>query len=362
MKFFKARGYSAFNFWKIFEKLMIIIPVGVVITIVFAVLTTPADMMQESIQLSGAYLVLASLLAILPWFMHTLRIINWSHFVGKKISFREAFKIVLGTELGSAVTPTAVGGGYVKIGLLMKSGFSLSEAISVNFLGVLEDACFFIIAIPFAATVTELWKHSIFDSLLSEISLTETIPIVIFVFILIVTILAYIHIRKKYLKDHQKKSRFFIGIKIIRKKISRLFKEISHIYQKVGTRGKLFFFINFLLASLQWTARYSVIYLLLLSFQIQISPILGFVLQWIQFTLLNLVPSPGAMVGAEASFYLIYNTMIPQNLVGILALSWRFCTFYLLMGLAVVLFFIIQIIESRKQNTPALSLEITSDQ
>ena len=48
---------------------------------------------------------------------------------------------------------------------------------------------------------------------------------------------------------------------------------------------------------------------------------LFFLLQWVIFTVMVFVPTPGASGGAEAAFLLVYSALLPVRIIGILEIS-----------------------------------------
>ena len=131
---------------RIFQKILWIIPLGILGNILFSVLTTDRSILDSLKSFSIKYLILAIFLGLIPWFTNTFRVIIWTRFLGKRFKFSEIFSIILGAELGSAISPTAIGGGYVKLGMLYQKGFSAGKATSLTLLGSLEEFFFFILS------------------------------------------------------------------------------------------------------------------------------------------------------------------------------------------------------------------------
>ncbi len=332
------KSLSDLNFQKIFQKLLLIIPLGVLGNIIFSYLSTDQEIMDKLTDFSPGYFLLAVIMAFVPWFTHSLRIHVWIKFINKKVNFKNLLKIVIGTDLGAAFTPTAIGGGYIKIGMLMNYGLSTGRALSINTLGSIEDASFFIIALPTAFILSNSWNLPIIQDLLSQLNFTFLIKI--FSGILILPGLIYFLFRINHSLLHKfRKHQIFKWFKKFKIKLVRVWKEFLEVYKLIGRRGKLLFVLNLFLAAIQWTLRYSVITVLLLSLNIHVNIIQFFILQWVVFSLLNLVPSPGAMGGAEAAFYFIYKTLVPTNIIGIATAGWRFLTFYMILGVAVIIFY-----------------------
>ena len=99
----------------LFSKLFYLIPIGIIGNILYSLLSADPAMMRSVVQFSPVYLVLALLLSVVPWFTGSLRLFIWARFLGKCVSYRDMFKIVISAELGAAVSPPIVAGGPVKV-------------------------------------------------------------------------------------------------------------------------------------------------------------------------------------------------------------------------------------------------------
>ena len=80
--------------------------------------------------------VLAIALGLLPWLTNTLRLYIWARFLGHHLRLRDCFQMTLAVDLGSAISPTAVGGGFFKWGMLVQRGVSPGSAASLNWAGL----------------------------------------------------------------------------------------------------------------------------------------------------------------------------------------------------------------------------------
>ncbi len=280
------------------------------------------------------YLLLAILLALVPWLTNTLRVSIWTRFLGKRYRIRDMFRVVLGTELGSAISPTAIGGGYIKMGMLIQKGLPPGQAASLMTLGSLEDAFFFVLALPPAILYTSAYDLPVFGELIDRLQPSTHALAGIGTALFVMFVLMYFGRKSRLLKT-------FVALSYISGiagKFKKLWLDFITVYQLVGSRGKLYFCVSLLLTSIQWICRYSVISALLACFQVPVNPVLFFLFQWVVFTLMTFVPTPGAMVGAEAAFYFIYGAFLPRELVGIITAGWRFLTYYFQLSLGSVIF------------------------
>ncbi len=278
-------------------------------------------------------------LGLVPWLTSTIRVFLWTRFLGKTIRFYEIFKIVIGTQIGSAISPTAIGGGYVKLGMLIQKGLTPGAAASLMTLGSVEDAIFFAIALPVALLFTSDFNLSLFDETLAR-TLNNGTTLIIFLILMtgMVTLLCKFRNHRAIKGIIDKKP-----VRIVIGHLKLLFSDFLFVYKLVGKKGKRRFAVTLMLTAIQWMCRYSVITVLLVCFDVPVHPVDFFIFQWLVFTLATFIPTPGGSVGAEAAFYFIFSAFIPREIIGIATLSWRFLTYYLQLGLGSLLFSLMNI-------------------
>jgi hypothetical protein len=298
-----------------------IIAVGVLGNIVFSFLTTDIKILPSLIEFSLNYFILAIMLSIVPWVTSFFRLLIWTRFLGKRLSFSNVFQIELGAELGRAITPTAIGSGPAKMGMLIKEGIKPGTALSLITLANIENIVFFFFAIPAALTISSSWYLLISKEIAFKLYQHLLILLITIFFIVMVLFLSIFSL--------------FLRLK---EKTKIIWLDFKMVYQLISHKGKFRFILTLLLTTIQWVCRYSVISALLMSLGISVDPIRFFVLQWLVFTLMIFIPTPGAIGGAEASFYFIYHLFVPAKLIGLVVVAWRFLTFYLLVGLSAILF------------------------
>lgn len=319
---------------KCFRWALFIIPVAIIANILFSLYTTDKNVWEILRTIPYTYLLVAILLGLVPWLTSTLRVLLWTRFLGKKIPLFEIFKIVIGTQIGSAISPTAIGGGYVKLGMLIQKGLSPGAAASLMTLGSVEDAIFFAIALPVALFFASDINLSFLNTSVDKIVDQGLISIICLILIIGMVTLLFKFRKTRIVQSFavKKPVRFFF------QQLKRLYSDFVFVYTLIGQKGKTRFFITLSLAAVQWTCRYSVITVLLACFDVPIHPVEFFIFQWMVFTLATFIPTPGGAVGAEAAFFLIYSGFIPREIIGIATLGWRFLTYYLQLGLGSILF------------------------
>jgi glycosyltransferase 2 family protein len=337
MKLLNGDGAPSATFDRLFRTALIVVPIGVFGNIAFSLFATDRDVLRSLLEFPREYLGLAVALALLPWLMNTLRLYVWTRFFGYPISFRDAYQIILGMDLGAAVSPTAVGGGFFRWGMLVQRGVSPGAAASLSTLPSVEDAVFFAIALPIAIYVSASWDLPVFRQLgpyvRDNVAVAAT---VVFVVLFIAWVTTRFLLVGGLGRRAQERSMRWFGRTRRRLRLARA--DAAEIFLLIARRGKGWFALSMVFTSVHWIARYSVISALVAFLGIPVDPVLFWVLQWVVFSLMAMIPTPGAVGGAEAAFYLIYGAFLPHHVIGIATAGWRFLTFYLQLGLAALIF------------------------
>jgi glycosyltransferase 2 family protein len=126
-----------------------------------------------------------------------------------------------------------------------------------------------------------------------------------------------------------------------RRRLRLTWEEARGVLYLVVRRGKSRFALTLLLTALHWIGRYSVIMALALFLGIPFDPVLFWLLQWIVFTIMTFMPTPGAAGGAEVAFTAVYAALLPAGVIGIMTAAWRMFTFYVPVALAAIAFTIL---------------------
>jgi glycosyltransferase 2 family protein len=325
---------------RIFRTTLFIVPIGVLGNLLFSYWTTEASFLASIAALPRGYLALAVALALLPWLTNALRLFIWARFLGQNLAFREAFQMTLAVDLGAAISPTAVGGTFFKWGMLVQRGMTPGAAASLTTLPVIEDAIFFALALPVAVVLTASWDLPIFRNLADEIGENLGPALLAAGAIALLTWLAVRSILLGGLgvRTRDRSVKFLART---RRKLRTTWRDAREVFRLVSGGGKWRFALSFTLTTIQWIARYSVVTALVAFLGAPVQPVLFWLLQWVVFTLMTFIPTPGAAGGAEASFFFIYSAFVPSGVIGLATAGWRFLTFYLQLGLASILFFVV---------------------
>jgi uncharacterized protein (TIRG00374 family) len=336
---------------RLFRTALILIPIGVMGNILFSFATTDQSVLRAVADRPKGYLLLAALLGITPWFTNALRVLIWTRFLGYRLRYRDGFEMTLAVDLGSAVAPTAVGGGIFKWGLLVQHGVSPGAAASITTFPIVEDGIFFLLALPFAL----IFSESLDLPLLHNVGLPlRENAFIVFGVAAAIGVHTWHAIRWVLGGGlgHRTRSR---GLKIfarLRRKMRTTWREAREVIQIIIRSGTLQLLLSRSNTAVQWAARYSVVTAIIAYLGAPVHPVLYWLLQWVVFTFMALTPTPGGAGGAEASFYLIYSAFVPRDVIGLATAGWRFLPFYFELGLASILFFIFN--QTRRGSKPKL--------
>lgn len=329
---------------RVFRAMLFIVPIGVLGNIVFSLAVTDRSLLGSLAEFPREYLLLAVALGLTPWVTNMLRLMIWTDFLDHRLPARDAFQITLAMDLGSAVSPTAVGGSLFKWGMLVQRGISPGAAASLTTLPTIEDAVFFAIALPAALFLTASWDLPVFGAVADQFEENALLVLLIAGAIALCTWTALRLLLGGTLGARtQRRSLRFLGR--MRRKMRGTWTDARAVFHLIARDGKSRFALSLSLTAVQWIARYSVISALVAFLGAPVQPVLFWVLQWVVFTLMAFIPTPGAAGGAEAAFFFIYSAFIPEGVLGLATAGWRFLTFYLQLGLASILFFLLNLRE-----------------
>lgn len=343
----RKNGWGRFD--QIIRTALIIIPLGVIGNVIFSFLYTDRGLLQAVANFPRGYLALALLLTLVPWFTNTLRMMIWIRFLGHRIGFLDTLRIVLASDLGAAISPTAVGSSLFKWGLLIQRGVSPGAAASLATLTPLEDGLFFALALPLAVLLTASWGHPAFGAAAHQIQ-SNALPAL--ALLLGIALLSWFVVRLVFGGGLGRRVQYGAARlrSNFRKRLRASWIDARHVFRTIIRRGKGRFVLTMVLTGVQWIARYSVISALIAFLGAPVQPILFWVLQWVVFTLSAFIPTPGAVGGAEAAFLVIYAPFLPSEVIGLATAGWRFFTFYLLLLLAAVLYLALSRIPARSPS------------
>ena len=325
----------SFNLDKTINSLVIVISFGIVAHLIFLLLTNEQNVFAYLSRIKIPYVILILCCLLYNWFGHAVRLVIWTRYLGHQFKYRDALRIAVYTELGAAITPTIIGGGPIKMALLIKNKLSTGKAGFLTLLNGLEDFIMYstVVIIAFFHARNSIFR--IFRSIIQSAKENRSGFALIFLSLIILYLLfKYI----PFLKEYR-----FIPSKY-RKAWSRLihefkggWKEMIASFNQVRQNGLRYLLVSLTILFTQWLCRFSVLIILLVALDIDFKAFQVYLQQYIIYLTMMFIPTPGASGGAEATFYLIFEKQIPKDLLPLIMTTWRFFMYYLMLFLAVFL-------------------------
>ncbi len=305
------------DFPRVKKFLIALVAAGVGANVVFTLLTTDRQAWDALGHITPGYVVLALGLAVMPWLAEAARITIWARFFGRRFSYGDALRCVWAGQVGAALAPIAVGNAAAKTAMMIDRGLTTGEAATVESLSVIEDFLFFVVALPLAAVATGAWRHPVVTTAGAALRIRFASPWIVAAFIAVLIAAGVV-------------------IALLTRRRGR-WLGLRENFKLVGRVGKGRIALTVLIAAVHWGCRYSVVAALALSLGVHENPVRLFFLQWFVFTIMSFVPLPGAAVGAESAFYLVYNGILPAWSLSVMTAAWRMFSFYVLVMIAAVI-------------------------
>jgi glycosyltransferase 2 family protein len=334
---------------RLFRSALVLVPVGVLANLWWTWYATDHSVFVHLGRLPRRYLLLALALGLAPWITNATRMWLWTRFMGLPLRWRDTLRVTLGGELASSVLPTSSGTEVMRWGILVQRGVPQGKAISIVTLGWLEDSVFFLVAVPVAVVLSRAWELPVLRSVGHQARGRVAFILVLAVAVLLAVRLLWGAVLIGTLGEGARRRGLRLTARM-RRRLARTFADVREVWRLVVARGKGIFALTCLLTALQWSCRYSVVTALayFLAPEAHVDPVLFFLLQWVVFTALNFVPTPGASGGAEAAFVLVYSALLPESVIGIATAGWRFLTFYVQLALGSVIFASLNLADARQ--------------
>jgi len=332
-----------------------LIPLGVLLNVGVALLTVEFHTFRELGRVTPAAVAVVCALALLPWATQSLRIAIWTRFVGNPISIRGGVRIVAGGVLGSAVTPTAVGGGTIRWALATRYGLPPGRAASLLAVEAVEDLAFFAVALPAALLLSSGDEGEALRRAATSPARSLDDPVwaalggALGIGALLATV-AWLGFRGQWGAGPRRWTRRLAAR--LRAPLRRTLADARGVLVDVARRGKGWLAVSLSLTAVQWIARYSMATVVISLIGGPLRPYLFWVLGWMTYAVSSAVPTPGAAGAAEATFYVLHAPWVEPQVLVVATAAWRLLLFYLPALVAVVLFPVLGAAERRRGSAP----------
>jgi len=308
-----------------------LIPLGVLLNVGLALLTTDFHFLREVGKVPTWAIPAVLALALLPWAAQSLRIGIWTRFVGHPVPFHSGLRIAAGGVLGSAVTPTAVGGGTIRWALATRYGLPAGKAASLLAVEAVEDLVFFSLALPIAVLLSQADEATALQRVAMSPARQLDDPVLIGLVVLVGLALILMTVGRLALRGHLGpawRRRSLRAVARLRRPIRRTWADVRHVLSLVARRGKSRFAISLTLTAFQWVARYSIATLVIVLLSGPFRPYLFWLLSWTTYAVSSAVPTPGAAGAAEATFYVLHAPFVDAERLVVATAAWRLLMFY----------------------------------
>ncbi len=290
-------------------------------------------------EMQGRYLALALAIFVAMTYFDILRLQVLTSGLGTHLSLAYSLKTILAYYFLSAITPAVTGGEPLMVYMLKEKGVGVGKGTSIVVIrGVL---LIFFIAIGGPIII---YSHS---ELLHNTGLRVMFGGVAWLLLALIAFLTYtLYNPGRGERLIEKTLHFLERFPYFKKHAPHLVKKIDDWIDELSFSLK--FFIrekkNRLFWATVWTimfmiCNYSLAYVLLKGLNFDLSIWKVFMVQIVLYFFLYFSPTPGGSGVAELGFYGLVAPLVPQHLLGILIILWRFFSVYLgvLMGGAVIM-------------------------
>ncbi len=284
-------------------------------------------------------LVCVILLVIMAWAFDALKLFFVVRAAGEKISYKLAVLLNWLRYFGCAITPMQSGGGPFQVYFLFRNRIPIGKGVAITLTSTLMTLFQLGLIVPVALFLQ--------PELLQGRKLLQGVFSYVLVFVLVSWSIVVISLlRPRVIKKWAggitlllKRWGFFKPVKVLRvvRRINREIDTYNKNFRVFFSSGMPLFAVGFLFSCLQMLAMFSILPCLIWSVGLEVSFIEAFLAQALFLFILYFVPTPGASGVAEGGGAAIFSFLVPWNVAGVMAITWRFFTEYLsiAMGAAV---------------------------
>lgn len=254
--------------------------------------------------------------------------IRYRYLTEKKLSWKQAIKVTLLAEFGSAVTPSSVGGSSMAVLFLAKEGIPVGRSTAMVFCTTLLDELFFVTFFPILLIFLPI------DQIFGTSALGTGVYMLFVAAYIIKLLLAAFLIIGLFFKPQ------FVAWVLLKFFSLPFFRRWRNGAIKAGEdmivasheiRGKRFSFWQPLIIAtiLSWTSRFLVVNALFMAFFTVDNNLLVFARQFVMWVLMIISPTPGASGVSEVVFKGYLGEFIPYfGIIPVITLLWRLLTYY----------------------------------
>lgn len=311
---------------KVLRRISIIIGLGVLVNIIIVVFSSERIDLRVFLLFRWPFLLLATMVGVLPLLLHALALKLWGTHFQKPLPYKDALHVASAALLGSAVTPTLIGGGPLKLGLLMLYKFRAAQAALIVSMNSVQDAFAFVVLVASSILVSRsVGINVVVDRLKgTDIGAPRIVLIIAVLLALLLSVLFFF-------RNTKRGKQLIVGV-------LNGWRDFVESFQTVWKSGKMIFLYTTAISVLRWFFMYLILVILIMALGPQETDLTElWSLQWIVFSGMTVTPLPGGAGGAEAGFYFVFKPYFTSEMIIALILVWRFFTAYIRLIYAAIL-------------------------
>ncbi len=255
--------------------------------------------------------------------------IRYRYLTEKQLSWKQAVKVTLLAEFGTAITPSVVGGSSMAVVFLAKENIPVGRSTAMVFVTLLLDELFFVVTFPILLLFLPF--HTLFAD---NTALGSGVLVLFIVSYIIKMLLCTLLIVGLFFKPQSIR---WLIIKLFRLPfLNRWHKSAAKagddlIVSSKEMRGKtISYWIPLVVATiLSWSSRYLVVNAIFMAFFQVHDNLLIFARQFVMWVVMVVSPTPGGSGFTEFIFKQYLSEFIPlAGIVPVIILLWRLLTYY----------------------------------
>lgn len=276
-------------------------------------------------------LIIAFFVMLLRYYFLTAK---YRYISDRQLGWAASLRVVLTWDFASAVTPSTIGGGPVATYAMTRENISLGKSGAIMLYGVLFDQLFYVLIIPILIVLGFFFE--VIPEGIGWVGLGA-------MFLIYLILLGYAFILAYGLlvnPDSLKKVIHWFAklpfLRSLREKVEKETDSLIKFSHELRQKPRRFLWNAFGISTLAWLAKISLPSIVVLSF-LPADVALTFMRSF-SMTLAGLfVPTPGGSGGAEALFVLFQGPLFHRIVfIGISVFMWRLYTYYISIGLGVL--------------------------
>ncbi len=263
--------------------------------------------------------ILVGLMAV-SWTANGLRVQAMAAALHHRLTLPQALSISLSATFGTAATPSSIGAPILRVGLSRRAGIPMAEATAMTAVNYTIDMVYFAALTPFAVIVVlgdARWRHALDRVEAPDAHVLAAIGIV-----------ALLAVTGGLWYRGRSDRRLLAGLRDRLRVDERAGRTGAAVRSLVRHRPTALA-VDLAFASVQWTARYATLPVILWAMGETLNPIPLILLQAGLFAFGPLLVVPGGGGGVEALSAFLLSGLVPDGTVGVVVLIWRAVTYHL---------------------------------